>query len=72
MRYGNCWLGLAIILVSGPGRGRLVRKRSGYLPHLLWRMSNWMLHHYRLKRDVLPAPWNRLLYEGEFDVKRGR
>jgi hypothetical protein len=68
MKYGNCLIGLIVILFTIQERGRIIIQKSkhGFVPHLLFRTNKGRIYHYRLVKDVLPHPLCYLVFQGEF------
>lgn len=68
MKYGNCLIGLLIILLTIKKRGKIICQKSKYdfVPHLLFRTNDGEIHHYKLIRDILPWPFCYFLFEGHF------
>jgi hypothetical protein len=72
MKYGNCLIGLLIIMFTTKERGKIITMRNDrFCPHYLYKTKNY-IHHYKLKKDILPFPLCYLLFEGEFVKERAR
>lgn len=67
MKYGNCLIGLMIIMFTAEEKGRIIVKKSDHcwIPHLLFQTKS-KIYHYRVIKDVLPWPLCYLLFRGEF------
>ena len=70
MRYGNCLIcGLVLLVVEIKNNPKfLFRYRpQSKVPHFMVR-SNSGLHHFKLVMDILPKPFNYLVFRGEFQT----
>ena len=70
MKYGNCLVcGLVLFFSEMKNSPQfLFRYRpQSKVPHFMVR-SNSGLHHFKLVRDILPKPFNYLVFKGEFQT----
>lgn len=70
MSYGNCLVGAIALMWMERGRRPrfILRRRPGTsVPHFMV-LSQTGLHHYRLKKDILPWPLCYVLFRGRFQT----
>lgn len=68
MQYGNCMLGLLILIIKHRFKGKIVllKQRNSILPHLCWLARDGVLHDYHIVKDVLPKQLSFLWFKGKF------
>jgi len=70
MRYGNCFLGAFFLRIKYHRKNArfIYRYRPNtWVPHLMVQ-TNDAIHHYRVKKDLLPWPFCYLVFEGQFET----
>lgn len=73
MKYGNCLIGLIILMFEDSFQGRIlmVPQRDSVLPHLMYKIKTG-IWHYKRRRHLLPNCISFLWFEGNFrKVKNG-
>lgn len=74
MRYGNCFLGLLILIVLHKFKGKVVllKQKNSIFPHLSWLTNDGFLHDYHRVNNLLPGCFSWMIFEGKFRSRKFR
>jgi hypothetical protein len=73
MKYGNCLIGLIVIMFRHRfcGRLKLLFPKNSWMPHLCWYTpKDNLLHDYHVVKDLLPYHLTWLFFQGEFRTRK--